>query len=158
MWRRRPFPFGAVATVAACREEAGWVMMLAMKTLFSFKLTGKAPADAEPLPAAASDSVAQVFPAFAPRLTVASTIHPVAAASLARLRDRLRDADDQETDTPHGTLLRTFGWVSAGVGAVALGLLVGRELRGRYKFIRRTPYDFYAHAGDERELEFGVGI
>ncbi len=56
------------------------------------------------------------------------------------------------------TLLRTVGWVSAGMGALALGLFVGRELRQRYKFNRRTPYDFYAHSGDEHELEFGVGI
>lgn len=56
------------------------------------------------------------------------------------------------------TLLRTVGWVSAGVGALAVGLFVGRELRQRYKFNRRTPYDFYAHSGDEHELEFGVGI
>lgn len=58
-------------------------------------------------------------------------------------------------------VLRTFGWVSAGLGAVALGLFVGRELRQRYKFNRRTPYDFYAHSGDELEIqdmEFGVGI
>ena len=54
--------------------------------------------------------------------------------------------------------LKTVGWVSAALGAVALGLFVGRELRGRYKFNRRTPYDFYAHSGDDmNELEFGVG-
>jgi hypothetical protein len=56
------------------------------------------------------------------------------------------------------TVLRTIGWVTAGLGAVALGLLVGRELRQRYKFNRRTPYDFYAHSGDEGDVEFGVGI
>jgi hypothetical protein len=57
------------------------------------------------------------------------------------------------------TLLRTVGWISAGFGAVALGLFVGRELRQRYKFNRRTPYDFYAHSGDElHDVEFGVGI
>jgi hypothetical protein len=56
-------------------------------------------------------------------------------------------------------LLRTVGWVSAALGAVALGLLVGRELRQRYKFNRRTPYDLYAHSGDElRDVDFGVGI
>jgi len=55
-------------------------------------------------------------------------------------------------------MLRTVGWVSAGLGAVALGLFVGRELRSRYKFNHRTPYDFYAHSGDEQEIEFGVGI
>ena len=56
------------------------------------------------------------------------------------------------------TLLRTVGWVSAGLGALAVGLFVGRELRQRYKFNRRTPYDFYAHSGEDHDLEFGVGI
>lgn len=56
-------------------------------------------------------------------------------------------------------LIRTVGWISAGLGAVALGLFVGRELRQRYKFNRRTPYDFYSHSGDEtHDMEFGVGI
>jgi hypothetical protein len=56
-------------------------------------------------------------------------------------------------------VLKTVGWVSAGLGAVALGLFVGRELRQRYKFNRRTPYDAYSHAGDEmQDVEFGVGI
>ncbi len=55
-------------------------------------------------------------------------------------------------------LLRTIGWISAGAGALALGLFLGREIRSRYKFSRRTPYDFYAHSGDAQDLEFGVGI
>lgn len=56
-------------------------------------------------------------------------------------------------------LLRTIGLASAGVTVVALGVVVGRELRLRYKFNRRTPYDFYAHSGDQvQDLEFGVGI
>lgn len=55
--------------------------------------------------------------------------------------------------------LKTIGWVSAALGAVALGLIVGRELRQRYKFNRRTPYDLYAHSGDELpDVDFGVGI
>jgi hypothetical protein len=58
------------------------------------------------------------------------------------------------------TLIKTVGWVSAGLGAVALGLFIGRELRQRYKFNRRTPYDFYSHSGDEQEqgMDFGLGI
>jgi hypothetical protein len=45
------------------------------------------------------------------------------------------------------------------VGVAALGLYVGRELRQRYKFNRRTPSDFYSHAGDEGQTtEFGMGI
>ena len=56
-------------------------------------------------------------------------------------------------------LLRTIGWVSAALGAVALGLIVGREIRQRYKFNRRTPYDLYAHSGDELpDGDCSVGI
>ena len=55
-------------------------------------------------------------------------------------------------------LLKTIGWVSAGVGALAIGVVVGRELRTRYKFKRRTPYDLYAHSGDEQDFDFGLGI
>ena len=56
-------------------------------------------------------------------------------------------------------LLKTVGWISAALGAVALGLLVGREIRQRYKFNRRTPYDLYSHSGDELpDVDCGVGI
>lgn len=45
------------------------------------------------------------------------------------------------------------------LGIAALGLYVGRELRSRYKFNRRTPYDFFSHAGDSiSAAESGVGI
>ena len=68
-----------------------------------------------------------------------------------------RDPDESESDD-ETTLFKTIGWISAGLGAVALGLFVGRELRQRYKFNRRTPYDFYAHSGDEQDVDFGLGI
>ena len=55
-------------------------------------------------------------------------------------------------------VVRNVGLVSAGITALALGVVVGRELRQRYKFHRRTPYDFYAHAGERGpEIECGVG-
>ncbi len=55
--------------------------------------------------------------------------------------------------------LRVLGWASAAVGIAALGLYVGWELRVRYKFNRRTPSDFFSHAGDEGpSTEFGMGI
>ena len=63
--------------------------------------------------------------------------------------------DDDEEDS---TLIKTIGWISAGLGAVAVGLFIGREIRQRYKFNRRTPYDFYAHSGDEQDVDFGLGI
>jgi hypothetical protein len=63
--------------------------------------------------------------------------------------------DEEEEET---TLIKTVGWISAGLGAVALGLFIGRELRQRYQFNRRTPYDAYAHAGDEQDVDFGLGI
>jgi hypothetical protein len=56
------------------------------------------------------------------------------------------------------SLFHYVGWTSVAVGVAALGVFVGRELRQRYKFKRRTPYDFYAHAGDETPSEYGVGI
>lgn len=53
----------------------------------------------------------------------------------------------------------TAAWVLGGLGVVTLGLIAGRELRGRYKFKRRTPYDYYAHSGDRsRDLDYSVGI
>ena len=54
--------------------------------------------------------------------------------------------------------LRVIGWFSVGMAVAAIGLYVGRELRLRYKFKRRTPYDFYANAGNQQSTEFGVGI
>ncbi len=63
-----------------------------------------------------------------------------------------------EDEEEESTLIKTVGWVSAGLGAVALGLFIGRELRQRYEFNRRTPYDFYSHSGDEKDVDVGIGI
>ena len=66
---------------------------------------------------------------------------------------QLEDGEEEET-----TLIKTVGWISAGLGAVALGLFIGRELRQRYQFNHQTPYDLYAHSGDEQDVDFGLGI
>jgi hypothetical protein len=62
-------------------------------------------------------------------------------------------------------VLRIIALASVAVGVAAVGLYVGHELRVRYKFKRRTPTDFYAHAGDQpvddyglSAAEYGVGI
>jgi hypothetical protein len=54
--------------------------------------------------------------------------------------------------------LRVIGWFSIGMAVAALGIYLGSELRSRYKFKRRTPYDFYANAGERQAGEFGMGI
>lgn len=78
--------------------------------------------------------------------------------SFRKLGHQMEDAVDSVTDDG-SSFLRNVGWVSAGVAALAVGVVVGRELRQRYKFNRRTPYDFYAHSGDQaQDIEFGVGI
>lgn len=80
----------------------------------------------------------------------------LAATAAAAIADSVSSLEEKPEET---TVLRTLGWVTAGLGAVAIGLFVGRELRQRYKFNRRTPYDFYSHSADEvNDMEFGVGI
>jgi hypothetical protein len=78
--------------------------------------------------------------------------------SLRKISDQIEDSVDTVTGDG-SSFLRTVGWISAGVTALALGVVIGREIRQRYKFNRRTPYDFYAHSGDQaQDVEFGVGI
>jgi hypothetical protein len=55
-------------------------------------------------------------------------------------------------------VLRVIGWFSVGMAVAAVGIFVGAELRNRYKFKRRTPYDFYSNAGEQPVSEFGMGI
>lgn len=54
--------------------------------------------------------------------------------------------------------LKVIGWFSVGMAVAAVGIYLGRELRLRYKFNKRTPYDFYSNAGNQQSTEFGVGI
>ena len=54
--------------------------------------------------------------------------------------------------------LKVIGWFSVGMAVAALTVYLGVELRSRSKFKRRTPYDFYANAGEAQASEFGVGI
>jgi hypothetical protein len=57
-----------------------------------------------------------------------------------------------------GSTLRVITWFSVGMAVAAVGIFVGREIFTRYKFKRRTPYDFYSNAGERQVGEFGMGI
>jgi hypothetical protein len=68
------------------------------------------------------------------------------------------EAVSSTTDETDGhPVLLAIGWVSVGLGIAAVGLFVGHELRKRYRFNHRTPYDFYSNAGAQVS-EFGMGI
>ena len=54
--------------------------------------------------------------------------------------------------------LRAITWFSVGMAVATLGIIAGRELRKRYIFNHRTPYDFYSNAGEKQASEFGMGI
>jgi hypothetical protein len=115
-----------------------------MKSLFPFRLFAEAPEDAD----------APVGSPYVVSDAVSSEPEAGDADHRGGVESRGHEGEEEQK-TP---LIKTIAWITAGAGAVALGLVVGRELRQRYKFNRRTPYDFYAHAGDEQDLEFGVGI
>lgn len=70
---------------------------------------------------------------------------------------------EPETVTPveeekDSSTLRVIGWFSVGMAVAALGIFLGNEIRNRYKFKRRTPYDFYSNAGEQQANEFGMGV
>jgi hypothetical protein len=62
-----------------------------------------------------------------------------------------------ETEDESKTL-RVIGWFSIGMAVAALSIYLGYEARSRYKFGKRTPYDFYANSGEHTASEFGMGI
>jgi len=67
----------------------------------------------------------------------------------------------EESATPEksgSSALRVITWFSVGMAVAAVGIVVGAELRSRYRFKRRTPYDFYANAGEQQASDFGVGV
>lgn len=54
--------------------------------------------------------------------------------------------------------LKIAGWFSAGMAVAVLSIYVGAEIRSRYLFRKRTPYDFYSNLGEQPAGEFGMGI
>ncbi len=61
-------------------------------------------------------------------------------------------------EKPCSTALRVITWFSVGMAVAALGIFVGAEIRSRYRFKKRTPYDYYSNAGEQEASEFGVGV
>ena len=59
-------------------------------------------------------------------------------------------------EAAESSTLRVIGWFSIGMVVAALGIYLGSELRSRYKFKRRTPYDFYSNSAEASE--FGTGV
>ena len=76
----------------------------------------------------------------------------VASETLAQIEQA-----NAEQISEHKTL-RVIGWFSAGIAVATLGIYLGYELRSRYKFRHRTPYDFYSSAEPQSATDFGVGI
>jgi hypothetical protein len=66
--------------------------------------------------------------------------------------------DSSEPEKSGSAALRVITWFSVGIAVAAVGIYVGAELRNRYRFKKRTPYDFYSNAGSRQASEFGVGI
>jgi len=71
----------------------------------------------------------------------------------------VRDTQRRTTKAAHA-----LAWLAVGFGVVAAALYAGRELRIRYRLKKRTPYDYFSHAGDEGQgeqdyyAEYGVGV
>lgn len=65
---------------------------------------------------------------------------------------------ETESDAHESTALRVIGWFSIGMVVAALSIYLSYEVRSRYKFGKRTPYDFYSNAGEHTASEFGMGI
>jgi len=63
-----------------------------------------------------------------------------------------------EDEADESNTLRVLGWFSIGMVVAALSIYLGYEVRSRYKFGKRTPYDFYANSGEHAASEFGMGI
>lgn len=85
-----------------------------------------------------------------------STIMSTEREPLTPAGEELALEDAAEKRGPRALLM--VGWFGLGMAVATIGVLVGVELRSRYKFNHRTPYDFYANAGEQQVSEFGVGV
>lgn len=68
------------------------------------------------------------------------------------------EMESASADNSVSKLFQVIGWFSAGVVVAAFSIYLGAELRSRYLFKKRTPYDFYSNVSEQPTGEFGVGI
>jgi hypothetical protein len=72
--------------------------------------------------------------------------------------ENVEEVEEMQAEEKKSKALQAIGWLSIGMAVAALGIYVGTEMRSRSKFKKRTPYDFYANAGEGEAGEFGVGV
>jgi hypothetical protein len=85
---------------------------------------------------------------YAQRLEVAETVAP--------------EPEEESTDMTFSIRrpLLILMWSGIGLGVIAGALYLGNELR-KQRLAKRTPYESYSHAGEDRTIngtEYGVGI
>jgi hypothetical protein len=66
-------------------------------------------------------------------------------------------AEDEQRES---STRKIIVWLTVGMAVAVFGVFLSRELRSRYKFNRRTPYDFYDHNYSDKQQtsEFGLGV
>ncbi len=67
-------------------------------------------------------------------------------------------AESTEGAKKSSSPMQLIGWFSVGLAVAVVSVYVGIELRSRYLFKKRTPYDFYSNVSEQPASEFGVGI
>jgi hypothetical protein len=85
-------------------------------------------------------------------------LQEAALVMFSESEDLIPNEEVQPEEKKDSKALKVIGWFSIGMAVAALGIYIGAEVRNRYKFKKRTPYDFYANAGEAQASEFGVGI
>jgi hypothetical protein len=85
---------------------------------------------------------------YAQRLEVVETVAP--------------EPEEESTDMTFSIRrpLLILMWSGIGLGVIAGALYLGNELR-KQRLAKRTPYESYSHAGEDRTIngtEYGVGI
>lgn len=70
----------------------------------------------------------------------------------------MSEAESTDCGKKSSNTLQIVGWFSAGLAVAVLTIYVGAEIRSRYLFNKRTPYDFYSNVTEQPTGEFGVGI